>query len=223
MTAASGPAGSVHGLQRTQKGCTSPKKGQEASPLSMWGFFFFSLICSKTVKRFCCWSGLRPRFKKQLGIYLHSIAQAQGRKERCRCHQPFGHWCLQGYGGQGKGRVRQAGSGALAPISSRVSVIGETDLAGVCLSLTPGALPPPRPTGAPPKSLFHVQRIFCLVKRLPRISQRRLGNRVCFPAFSGNGFGSEQGAQLRQHPPPLLGRPNCLCRSYWGAGVCGCL
>lgn len=137
------------------------------------GFFFFPpLICSKTVKCFSCWSGLRPRFKKQLGIYLHSVTQAQGRKKRCRCHQPFGHWCLQGCGGQGKGRARQAGSGALAPISSRVSVIGETDLAGVCLSLTPGALPPPRPTGAPPKSLFHVQRIFCLVKRLPRISQR---------------------------------------------------
>ncbi|KAB0362008.1 hypothetical protein FD754_006164 [Muntiacus muntjak] len=40
----------------------------------------------------------------------------------------------------------------------------------------------------------------------------RLGNRVCFPAFSGNGFGSEQGAQLRRHPPPPLGRADCSCR-----------
>lgn len=124
-------------------------------------------------------------------------------------------------GAKGKGRARQAGSGALTPIPSRVSVIGETDLAGVWLSLTPGALPTPRPTGCLPKSLFHMQRIFCLVKRLPRISQRRLGNRVCFPAFSGNGFGSERGAQLRQHPPPPLSRPDCSCRSCWGAGVYG--
>lgn len=130
----------------------------------------------------------------------------------CHCHQPFGHWCLQGYGG--KGRARQAGSGALTPISSRVSVIGETDPAGVWLSLTPGALPPPRPTGCPPKSLLLMQRIFCLVKRLPRISQQRLGNGVCFPAFSGNGFGSEQGAQLRRHPPPPLSRPDCSCRGW---------
>lgn len=171
------------------------------------------------LKRFCCWSGLRPRVKKQLGVYLHSITQAQGRKKVCHCHRPFGHWCLQGYGG--KGRARQAGSGTLTPISSRVSVIGETDPAGIWLSLTPGALPPPRPTGCLPKSLLHVQRIFCLVKRLPRISQQRLGNGVCFPAFSGNGFGSEQGAQLGWHPPPPLGRPDCSCRLCWGAGVYG--
>ena len=151
-----------------------------------------------------------------MGVYLHSITQAQGRKKVCHCHQPFGHWCLQGYGG--KGRARQAGSGALTPISSRVSVIGETDPAGVWLSLTPGALPPPRPTGCPPKSLLLMQRIFGLVKRLPRISQQRLGKGSVFLHFRGMALAQSRvpsSGGIHHHLSAAL-----IVRA--GAGVCGC-